>query len=136
YLTGGSIYPTRITTDILDEVDQLKPMEEAFVKPEDVEPLPDPIQLDKVENVQASYEFGGLSLVRARLTWDGLADSRVVYRIYEERDGIDARVGEVEGETEFVINHALFKNKKYYIVAYDPLTKLEGSKSETVRLKF
>ncbi|MHA6251658.1 transglycosylase domain-containing protein [Oceanobacillus sp. CAU 1775] len=136
YLTGGSSYPTRLTKDILTEVDKIKPLGESFERPSYVEALPEPIQIEAVTNVKATYELGGFSLVKARITWDALGDDRIVYRIYEERDGIDRRVGEVEGESEYVINHALFKNKGYYVVAYDPLTKLESRKSETVKLEF
>lgn len=132
YLTGGSSYPTRLTKDILLEIDKLSPLEESFKKPDNVEQLPKPVHLEPVTNVSGSYEFGGFSLVRAKITWDVLEDDRVVYRIYQERDGIDKRVGEVVGEAEFVINNALFKHNRYYIVAYDPLTKLESLKSETV----
>lgn len=135
YLTGGSSYPTRLTKDILNEIDKIKPLEESFERPSYVEALAEPIHIDTVTNVQANYEFGGLSLVQARITWDDLGDDRIVYRVYEERDGIDRRVGEVEGKSEYVINHALFKSKGYYVVAYNPLTKLESRKSETVKLE-
>lgn len=132
YLTGGSSYPTRLTKDILLEMDKLSPLEESFKKPDNVEQLPKPVHLEPVTNVSGAYEFGGFSLVRAKITWDALEDDRVVYRIYQERDGIDKRVGEVVGEAEYVINNALFKHNRYYIVAYDPLTKLESLKSETI----
>lgn len=134
YLTGGSSYPTRLTKDILSEIDQVSTLKEVFTKPENVDSLPKPIYIEPVKNVTAEYEFGSLSLVKARLTWEGLRDERAVYRVYEDRAGVDKRVGEVTGETEFIINNALFKHDKYYIVTYDPLTKLESEKSETVEL--
>lgn len=136
YLTGGSSHPTRLTKDILSEMDQVEPLEESFIKPANVEALPKPIQIEPVKNVAAKYEFGSLSLVKAKITWEGLKDDRVVYRIYEDCDGVDKRIGEVKGETEYIINNALFKHNKYYIVTYDPLTKLESAKSETVELSF
>ncbi|MBN6204849.1 PBP1A family penicillin-binding protein [Ralstonia pickettii] len=134
YLTEGSSHPTRLTKDILAGIDQVSPLEESFTKPANVEALPKPIQIEPVKNVSAKYEFGSLSLVKAKITWEGLKDDRVVYRIYEDRTGVDKRIGEVKGETEFIINNALFKHNKYYIVSYDPLTKLESAKSETVEL--
>jgi penicillin-binding protein 2A len=135
YLTGGSTYPAQLTQDILTEVDEVKDLTENFERPSYVNDLSPPVQIDAVTNVQASYEIGGFSVIRARVSWDPLEDDRVIYRIYEERDGIDKRVGEVQGESEFIINNALFKGKAYYVVAYDPLTKLESKKSETVTLE-
>ncbi|MCG5102008.1 transglycosylase domain-containing protein [Oceanobacillus alkalisoli] len=134
YLTGGSVYPTRLIQDILTEIDKLHPLAETFEKPDTVEALAEPVQIAPVTNVQAAYEWGGFSLVRGKISWDPLHDDRAVYRVYEERDGIDRRVGEVQGESEYVIDHALFKHKKYYVVTYDPFTKLESRKSETVIL--
>lgn len=134
YLEGGSSYPTRLAKDILTEMDQIEPLEKTFAKPDDVKALPKPIDLHPVTNVRAKYEFGGVSLVRGKITWDGLDDDRVIYRIYEERKGIDRRIGEVEGKNEFMIDNVLFKRNKYYVVAYDPLTKLESLKSESVSL--
>ncbi|MFD2630317.1 transglycosylase domain-containing protein [Oceanobacillus kapialis] len=136
YLTGGSAYPTELTKAILTEMNRLEPLTETFTKPEGAVALEKPIELPEIENLKASYEIGGFSLVQAKLTWKGSADERVVYRIYRVEDGIDERVAEVEGETEYTINNALFKSKQYYITAYDPLTKLEGERSETVKLSW
>lgn len=134
FLTGGSMYPKRLTEDILSKIDSLKPLSHSFEKPNDINELEEPVRIAPVTNVKANYEFGGLSIVRARITWERLEDNRVVYRVYEDREGVDRRVGEVEGENEFIINHALFKHNKYYVVAYDPLTKQESLKSETVEI--
>ncbi|WP_156288814.1 transglycosylase domain-containing protein [Oceanobacillus salinisoli] len=134
YLTGGSAYPTALTKSILTEIDKLNPLSEQFIKPDNVEELPEPIELPEISEVKATYEIGGFSLIRGKLTWNGSADDRVIYRIYREQEGIDERVGEVEGTTEFYINPALFQSNLYYVVPYDPLTKLEGKRSETVKL--
>lgn len=136
YLTGGSLYPASLTKRILEEIDMLEPLASYFEKPEDVEKLEGPVRIDPVTNVQAKYEFGGISLVKAKITWEPLDDERTVYRIYEERDGVDRRVDEVQGQSEYIIEHAFFKPKRYYVVAYDPYTKMESVKSETVVLEF
>src|SRR5699024_2027299 len=60
YLTGGSSYPTRLTKDILTEIDKVKPLEEQIVKPEGKEELPKPIEMSSIYNVQATYTFIGL----------------------------------------------------------------------------
>ncbi|AXI08735.1 penicillin-binding protein [Oceanobacillus zhaokaii] len=136
YLTGGSSYPTSLTKAILSEMDSRKPLAESFTKPDSVKNLPKPILLPEITNLQASYEFGGFSIIKGKLSWQGSDDERVIYRIYREEDGIDTRVGEIEGETEFIIDNALFKSNRYYIVPYDPLTKLEGIRSETIELSW
>ncbi|WP_087973342.1 transglycosylase domain-containing protein [Oceanobacillus rekensis] len=136
YLTAGSAYPTRLAKSILTEIDKQSggTLSAEFTKPENVENLPEPIILPVVTNLTAEYQFGGFSFVQGKLTWEGSDDDRVVYRIYQENEGIDKRIGEVTGETEYYINNAIFRNNKYYVVAYDPLSKLEGGKSETVEL--
>ncbi|RDW18225.1 penicillin-binding protein [Oceanobacillus arenosus] len=136
YLTGGSSYPTSLTKAILTEIDNTEPLVESFTKPDSVKDLPKPITLPLIMNLQASYEFGGFSIVKGKLLWQGSEDKRVIYRIYREEDGIDTRVGEVVGETEFIISNVLFKSNRYYIVPYDPLTKLEGTRSETIELSW
>src|SRR5699024_1156001 len=94
-----------------------------------------PITLPEVTNVHAQYTIGGPSLIKAKLTWDGSEDARVVYRVYQKTEGVNERVGEVIGETTFEIsNPALIESTVYYVVAYDPLTKLEGKRSELVEL--
>ncbi|PAV29279.1 penicillin-binding protein [Virgibacillus profundi] len=136
YLTAGSEYPTRLTKAILTEMDKQESLTESFTKPHHVKSLPKPINLPKITDLKANYLFGGISLVKGKLSWKGSEDNRIVYRIYREEDGIDKRVGEVEGKTEFVIDHALFQSNRYYIVPYDPLSRIEGERSNTVELSW
>lgn len=136
YLTAGSEYPTKLTKKILTEMDKQEPLTESFTKPEDVESLPKPIVLPEIRELKADYVFGGISIVKGKLSWKASDDDRVIYRIYVERDGIDKRIAEVAGETEYVVNNALFKTNKYYVVPYDPLTKLEGKSSNVVELSW
>ncbi len=136
FLTGGSEYPTRLVKSILTEVDKEQALTETFAKPEAVSALPKPIQLPEIKNVQVSYQFGSLPFGKGKLTWQGSNDERVIYRIYREKEGIDERIGEVEGKREFVIDNALFHSKSYYIVPYNPLTKTEGKRSESVKLSW
>ncbi|WP_249870160.1 transglycosylase domain-containing protein [Oceanobacillus saliphilus] len=136
YLTGGSSYPTSLTKAILTEIDKQSggTLSEDFTKPDNVEELPRPITLPQITNLTAEYQLGGFSLIRGKLSWDGSDDDRVIYRIYQQNDGIDKRIGEVTGKTEYTISNALFRNNRFYVVAYDPLTKLEGGRSEIVEL--
>lgn len=132
YLTGGSEYPTRLTKAILTEMDKQQPLADNFTKPGNVTALPEPIQLPEVTELEATYAFGSLSLIQGVLKWQGSEDDRIVYRIYEERDGIDKRIGEVEGDTEFILDQALFNLESYYVVPFNPLTKEEGQRSPSV----
>lgn len=136
YLSGGSAYPTKLAKAILTKLDQQEPLADSFVKPEEVAALPEPIVLPEIKHVRANYAFGSLALFRGKITWQGSDDERVIYRIYREEEGIDKRIGEVEGKTEFTVEDALLNAKEYYVVPYDPLTKTEGAPSETVTLSW
>lgn len=135
FLTDGSSYPTALTKSILTEIDKQDPLAVTFDKPEDVDALPEPIKLPEIKDLKVDYEFGGFSLLNGKLTWTATADERVIYRIYKEQDGDDKQVAEVEGKHEFVVGHlSLFGTTSYYVVPYNPLTKVEGSKSNSVEL--
>ncbi|WP_040981937.1 transglycosylase domain-containing protein [Oceanobacillus jeddahense] len=134
YLTGGSSYPTSLTKKILTDIDNHtgSGLTASFEMPEGVEALPDPIDLPVIEHVDASYTFGGFALLKGKLSWDGSTDDRIVYRVYKEEEGTDELVGEVEGETEFIIDDVWFRNETYYVVPVDPITNMEGSQSTSV----
>ncbi|WP_339177760.1 PBP1A family penicillin-binding protein [Oceanobacillus sp. FSL W7-1293] len=134
YLTGGSSYPTSLTKKILTDIDNQtgSGLTASFEMPEGVEALPEPIDLPVIEHVDASYTFGGFALLKGKLSWEGSADDRVVYRIYKEEEGTDELVGEVEGETEFIVDDVWFRNETYYVVPVDPITNMEGSHSTSV----
>jgi len=134
YLTAGSSYPTSLTKKILTDIDNQtgSGLTASFEMPEGVEALPEPIDLPVIEHVDASYTFGGFALLQGKLSWDGSTDERVVYRVYKEEEGTDELVGEVEGETEFIVDDVWFRNETYYVVPVDPITNMEGSHSASV----
>ncbi|QKY68518.1 transglycosylase domain-containing protein [Lentibacillus sp. CBA3610] len=135
YLTAGSEMPTRLTKNILSEIDKQKSLASSFDKPKNVTALPEPIDLPENITLHGSYSFAGFSLFNGKLEWTEAEDDRIVYRIYREEEGIDERIGEVEGENEFTIDRLqIFGSSSYYVVPYDPLTKLEGQRSNTVEL--
>lgn len=137
YLLTGSEMPTKLTKYILNEINKHHPLGETFVKPPNVEDLPEPIELPTITNVQATYILGGKSLVKGKLTWDEGQDQRVVYHIYRKKDGMDERIGEVTGKSSFIIDEiSLFSSEFYYVIPYDPLTKLEGKPSEAVEISW
>ncbi|MFC0300703.1 PBP1A family penicillin-binding protein [Virgibacillus soli] len=135
YLTGNSSFPTELTKQILTELDKEEDLTTTFRKPDDVVDLPDPIKLPTIKNMTANIVFGGMTIVKGKLTWSGSDDERVVYRIYRKQDEIDEMIGEVTGITEYDIrDFSLLSKNMYYVVPYDPLTKLEGKPSEIVEL--
>lgn len=137
FLEGTSSYPTKLVKAILTDIDNRQPLVEVFKKPADVVDLPKPIELPEITDVHATFEWGGFSILRGRLTWTGSDDERVMYRIYRKKSGIDERVGEVQGKKEYVVTDiSLFQSEEFYVVPYDPLTKLEGKRSKIVQLSF
>lgn len=146
YLEEGSSYPTALTKKILTEWDEEESLKADFEKPDYVDDLPDPIDLPEITNVEVSYTFGGLSLVKGKITWkpefsgegsNPEKDDRVIYRVYEKRSDEDKLVGKTEGENEYVIDDvSIFSSEAYYVVPYDPLTETEGAASDSVELSW
>ncbi|WP_226038041.1 transglycosylase domain-containing protein [Aquibacillus saliphilus] len=138
YLTKGSEAPTVLTKSILSELSKQQKLSNNFDVPEDVEDLPDPIQLPQINDLEANYKLGGFSLVRGRLTWTAADDSRIIYHIYKETgEGDGEKIGEVEGKGEFTIERVnVFQDTTYYIVPYDPITEQQGPESNHTVLSF
>ncbi|GAB4073922.1 transglycosylase domain-containing protein [Barrientosiimonas marina] len=136
YLTAGSEMPTKLTKAILSQIDKRDTLAGSFEKPANVSALPEPIELPDDITLHGKYTFGGFSLFDAKLEWTEPRDDRIIYRIYEEKDEqVDKQVAEVKGDHEYEIdNIKLFGSSRYYVVPYDPLTKTEGQKSNTVEL--
>lgn len=135
YLTGGSEYPTRLTKDILTDLEGTLERGDTFDKPEQAKALPNPIQLPVISDLTGKVTIGGPGFIQGKLEWTGSDDERVTYFIYREKPGIDEKVGEVEGDTEYVMTgFSLFRSHAYYVVPYDPLMQMEGERSESVEL--
>ena len=135
YLTTGGTAPTELTKAILTEMDWEKPLTEKFIRPHHVKAVPKPIELPLIKDVAVKYVFGGFPLIKGEISWSASADSRVVYRIYRKESGVGEKIGEVVGETTFKINDVtLLQSNYFYVVPYNPLTKIEGESSEIVEL--
>lgn len=136
YLNGGSVYPTRLMKDILSKVDQTKQLQNEFVKPDNVEELQKPIPLPTIESLKGDLDVGAFS-VTVKLQWTKAKDNRVVYRIYRQETGEDTFVGEVTGQGEYTVKGvSVFHEETYYVVPYNPLTKVEGKPSNTIEVKW
>ena len=137
FLVKGSEAPTIFTKDILSELDRQIPLRTHFELPENVQRVEKPIELPEITNVEGKYIFDGSIFPKGKLTWNQTEDERVVYRVYQVEKGIDKRIGEVTGQNEFVIEQLnILESNQYYVVPFDPLTKLEGMHSDTVQLRF
>jgi len=136
YLNEGSSYPTRLMKDVLSKIDQQKDLQTSFVKPDGVEDVPKPIELPVINDLEGTLSFGSLTLIKGKLTWTPSQDNRVVYRIYREKEGQDVKVGEVKGKGAYKLDRVkIFDEEVYYVVPYNPLTKLEGEPSNRVKVE-
>ncbi|MFG6120451.1 transglycosylase domain-containing protein [Thalassobacillus sp. B23F22_16] len=138
YLEGGSSYPTAMMKAILTKVDQQKGLSASFQQPEGVEEdVAPPVKLPAIDDLNVKFEVGGSSLIRGRLSWTPGEDDRIVYHIYKEEPGVDTRVGEVKGDGAFTVEiKNVFKRHTYYVVPYDPYTKMEGQQSNRAVLEW
>ncbi len=137
YLTEGSSAPTKATKAILESLDQQQTLSSTFSKPASVEDVEEPIVLPGITDLEASYKFGGFSLIRGELNWTPSNDQRVIYHIYESTSTGANKIGEVKGKGSFTLdNVSLFQPSTYYIVPYNSLTKQEGEPSNQITLSF
>ncbi|WLV25514.1 transglycosylase domain-containing protein [Aciduricibacillus chroicocephali] len=138
YLTGGSEYPTKLAKSILSQIDEEENLSSKFQRPKGIKELQKPIHLPEIHDVRVKYNLGGSTLVKARISWQAdTSDDRVVYRVYEKKKGEAQLIGETKGKKELVLSKAdLFKSRTFYVVPYDPLTRLEGERSKSVELGF
>ncbi|HLS06483.1 MAG TPA: PBP1A family penicillin-binding protein [Bacillota bacterium] len=137
YLLQGSAAPTKLTKDILTKIDQQFALAETFERPKDVEDLPDPIELPKITNIKAEYIYNWWPFVQGKLSWSGSTDERIIYNVYEQKASGTEKIGQVTGESSFIIEDVSIMNERsYFIVPFDPLTGREGERSETVTLSW
>lgn len=137
YLFEGSSYPTVLTKTILTKLDERQNLTANFTKPEEVQALEQPIELPVLNNVVATHAFGGWKLLKGKLMWEKQEDDRITFRIYEKNGEDVTKIGEVNGDNEFIIDKfSLLDSNEYYIVPYNPLTGQEGERSNIVEISF
>ncbi|MBM7702670.1 penicillin-binding protein 2A [Bacillus iocasae] len=131
YLTKGSSHPTRLFKDILTQ-SSLKHAT-AFTQPKDTKDLEAPIRLHAVEDLSSNVTFKPLGLFTVKLEWTPSEDERVIYHVYEERNGEAELVAKVEGEGTYEIERVNVLNlPAYYVVPYNKQTKQQGKQSNEV----
>ncbi len=128
YLTGGSEYPVKLFKQVVNASVNENSQKE-FKKPSGVKDMEKPITLPKINDVKAQFDFlYGLPAVK--LNWTASSDERVVYRIYEIKDGDREQIAEVEGDGEYTRNSiSFFGSVSYEVVPFNPLTDQEGEVS-------
>ncbi|HLQ73280.1 MAG TPA: transglycosylase domain-containing protein [Bacillota bacterium] len=138
YLSAGSERATVLTKDILTSLDQAMDFKPSFEKPDGVEDLPDPIVLTDITAIEGKYILGGTDMIKGKITWEVTGDPRTEYHIYRvHEETTDEKIGEVTGESEYTLDSvSLFDTTEYYVVPYNPLTKMWGNSSEKVKLSF
>ncbi|MFC3883730.1 transglycosylase domain-containing protein [Bacillus songklensis] len=131
YLTKGSSYPTKLFKDILTKSSLNHAS--AFNPPSNVKDLPEPIYLQAIDDLKSDIIFKPLGLFTVRLTWTPSEDKRVVYHVYELKDGRARLIGKAKGEGRYDVERINVLNiPSFYIVPYNQLTKQQGDKSNEV----
>jgi penicillin-binding protein 2A len=133
YLTVGSSLPTRLFKEIVNE----EASTVSFVKPDDVNELEPPIRFVNINDLQAELTFKGFG-INVRLNWTPATDKRLHYHIYEvSSTGTLTKVGDIEGEGEFIIRGVnLFSLHEYVVKPFNPQTNLEGEPSNQASVSF
>ena len=135
YLLSGSSSPTRLTKKILTEIDQNSKLEARFQKSENVTSLEAPIELPNQTTLSGKRVFGGLKIIKGKLSWTKANDKRIVYRLYEELADENKLIAEVADDNEYIVDDlSLFAKRNFFVRPYDPVTGREGEKSNTVAL--
>ncbi|WP_456275967.1 transglycosylase domain-containing protein [Bacillus sp. AK128] len=134
YLTKGSSYPTSLFKKILSsaQLDETA----SFVAPSGVSELEKPIMMPKETSLSAHLTFKAFGLFTVQLEWNEEPDERLVYQVYEQKNGQWNMIGEVTGDRTFdVENVNIFNLPSYYVIPYNPQTEEQGNPSNTVKAK-
>ncbi|SDH56346.1 penicillin-binding protein 2A [Alteribacillus persepolensis] len=135
HLQAGSSYPTELFKEILNQTPVNGNAQTAFQKPENVNDLEDPIEMEPVNDVSASLTLRGGGLFNVQLQWTPAEDKRVLYRVYEVNNGEGELIGEVEGKSEYTIEGVnVFNLQEYMIVPYNAQTEQEGDPSNVAEV--
>ncbi|WP_347552319.1 PBP1A family penicillin-binding protein [Pseudalkalibacillus hwajinpoensis] len=128
YLTGGSEYPVQLFKKVVNASINKNSLKE-FNKPSDVNDMEKPISLNNINDLSAEFDLlYGLPAVK--LNWTSSEDDRVIYHIYEIKDGERKQIDEVQGKGEYTRNSiSFFGSVSYEVIPYNPLTDQEGNPS-------
>ncbi len=131
FLSGSSDDAVRLFKSVLNNVPGESRL--AFVKPANVSDLDQPIRLAQVTHLNIEGTLGKFAMPALKLTWDASSDKRIVYRIFEEQNGVSTLKGEVTGESQYQINFINpMTTATYFVVPYNPQTNQQGTSSPKV----
>uniref|UniRef100_UPI0020C09263 hypothetical protein n=1 Tax=Bacillus cereus TaxID=1396 RepID=UPI0020C09263 len=68
--------------------------------------LGSPTEVEAVKSLSGRYTIKAMGLITVQLKWDIQKDDRVVYRIYEKKDGKDKVLDSVKGKAMIDIPYA------------------------------
>lgn len=133
YLTGSSKDAVRLFKSVVAQIPG--ETKRAFVKPDGVSDLDEPIRLAKVSDFQVTATLGKFAMPALKLTWKPSSDDRIIYRIYSENEEGNKKLeGEVTGKGEYRIDYVNpVSTLSYYVIPYNPQTKKEGEATAKVK---
>ncbi len=134
FLTKGSSFPTSLFKKILtsSSLDQSA----SFSAPLGVDELEEPVIMVEGIDLTAKLTFKPLGLFTVQLNWDPGEDDRVIFRVYEEKDGKWTHIDNVKGKGLFEKEKVnIFNLSNYYVVPYNPQTEEIGQDSNVVSPK-
>ncbi|WP_349409610.1 PBP1A family penicillin-binding protein [Pseudalkalibacillus sp. SCS-8] len=131
HIVGTSSDATLMFKDIINKIPDLH--NKTFKKPKGVKDLEPPIDLIKIDDLQAQYAFGRFGVPGVKLSWTPSEDERLMYKVYMRTDNGVEKVDTVVGKgTYTVVSPKLFTFPDFFIVPYDPLTKRDGERSNII----
>lgn len=136
HLTGGSYYPTQLFKEMVNSL-PASMQATAFKQPEGTNDLSPPIAMEEIEGFTASYSLGGGGLISVSLDWESFEDERIKFNVYEI-DG-DSRKKVASNLTEPHFSEGRlnpFSVPSYQVVAFDPITEMEGTESSVQKPSF
>ncbi|MFT8872918.1 MAG: PBP1A family penicillin-binding protein [Sporolactobacillus sp.] len=136
FLNGTSDDAVLLFKSVINQMSS-EAAETAFVKPSGINDLEAPIQTANVSALTAKGVFGKFALPALQLSWTASSDSRLIYRVYSEKDGKSTFRGQVTGENQFTINFVNpLSDDSYYVIPFNPQTGQEGAPSEKVKARW
>lgn len=135
FLSGSSDDAVRLFKSVINNVPGESSL--SFAKPAGVSDLDQPIRLAQVTGLSVQGTLGKFAMPALKLTWNSGQDKRIVYRIYEEQNGMSELKGEVTGQSYYQIDFVNPITKaSYYVIPYNPQTGKQGVSSPKVEVSW
>ncbi|WP_212508678.1 hypothetical protein [Litoribacterium kuwaitense] len=97
--------------------------------------MEEPVHLADINDLSVDDTFHLFDWNRMELSWTPQEDERVIYRVYQKTADEHRMIGEVTGKGSYTLSHLpAFFSGSFYVVPYNPQTKLEGKQSNVVEV--